>query len=63
MKNREGNVVISCCMTDDPVNRGNCATCMHHRGWWNTSWLHEPHAGEPDNDFCDDKSAVTNQVK
>lgn len=63
MKNREGNVVISCCMTDDSVNRGNCATCMHHRGWWNTSWLHEPHAEEPDNDFCDDKSAVTNQVK
>ena len=59
MKNKNGEVIISCCMTDDAVNRGNCATCMHLRGWWNTNSLHEPHVGEPDPFYCDDKSAVT----
>ena len=59
MKNINGEYIVSCCMTDDAINHGNCATCMHHRGWWNTSGLHEPHAGEPDNSYCGDKSAVT----
>lgn len=53
MKNINGKTIVSCCMTDDTINHGNCATCMY------TSWLHEPHAGEPDNDFCGDKTAVT----
>ena len=57
MKNINGETIVSCCMSD--TDRGNCATCMYHRGWWNTSWLHEPHAGEPDNDFCSDKTAIT----
>lgn len=59
MKNVNGELVVSCCMADDAINHGNCATCMYHRGWWNTSCLHEPHAGEPDTDYCGDKSAVT----
>lgn len=58
MKNRNGEVISSCCMTDGVKKYGNCGTCMYLRGWWNTSYLHEPHAGEPDNSFCCDESAV-----
>ena len=54
MKNKSGETIVSCCMADDTANHGNCATCMHWRGWWNTTSLHEG-----DEDYCDDKSAVT----
>lgn len=59
MKNRNGETIVSCCMTDDVMTSGLCATCMYLRGWWNTSDLHEPHVGEPDTDYCGCKSAIT----
>lgn len=59
MKNINGETIISCCMTDDVMKYGPCATCMYLRGWWNSNKVHEPHAGEPDTDYCGDKTAVT----
>lgn len=54
MKNRSGELIVKCSMTDDTEKHGACATCFHYRNWMNCSDLHEGDEG-----FCDDKSVVT----
>lgn len=53
MHNREGQVIVSCCMAEDAIKTAPCATCMFRRDWTNTPSLHE---GDPD--YCSDRTAV-----
>lgn len=48
MRNREGKEILSCVMTDDTREHGNCGTCRYCRNWQNTRSIKE---GEPG--YCD----------